>query len=450
MGYPSALRRYGVALLAVLVASVLRYYLNPILGARFPLLLHAFAIALAAQYGGTIPGLTATVLGVWVTAFFFMPPIYHFRVSDPGDILALSVFTLVGVSFSIFGGRRAALLTKLQALTHDLRQRIEEQETVIAVAPAAIWVSKDPECLEIIGNPMANRFYEAGAGENVSAGPSAPSESTLALEAQSRRFFRDGVELKAEELPMQQAAAQNRDVRNAELEVLLPSGHRIEMLGHASPLRDAAGAVRGCVGAFLDITELKQRERAIHALNAQLEDSNRMLNLALKAGKSGVWELNLETGNLLWTEEYSRMLGIDPSTKPSLELFFSLIHPDDQMSVKDNIEQSIQNRAKDFHSEFRIALPDGAHWIERRGQVICDSSGKPVRMIGINTDVTERRILRGLLPTCAHCKKIRDEQGNWQRLEKYIGDHSNAQFSHGLCPDCLKEHFPDVGPAGVD
>ncbi len=55
----------------------------------------------------------------------------------------------------------------------------------------------------------------------------------------------------------------------------------------------------------------------------------------------------------------------------------------------------------------------------------------------------EIRTLRGFLPTCAHCKKIRDEQGLWHDLESYITEHSEAQFSHGLCPDCIPMYFPD-------
>ncbi len=56
------------------------------------------------------------------------------------------------------------------------------------------------------------------------------------------------------------------------------------------------------------------------------------------------------------------------------------------------------------------------------------------------------RMLSGLLPICAGCKKIRDEQGRWQRLEAYISDHSQAQFSHGLCPDCAERFIQDIPP----
>ncbi|MBI4800747.1 MAG: hypothetical protein HY794_18820 [Desulfarculus sp.] len=57
--------------------------------------------------------------------------------------------------------------------------------------------------------------------------------------------------------------------------------------------------------------------------------------------------------------------------------------------------------------------------------------------------LAEVKALSGLLPICSHCKKIRDDQGYWQALEKYIAAHSQASFSHGVCPECLMEHYPE-------
>ena len=53
------------------------------------------------------------------------------------------------------------------------------------------------------------------------------------------------------------------------------------------------------------------------------------------------------------------------------------------------------------------------------------------------------KTLQGMLPICAHCKKIRDDQDNWQPMESYISQRSGAKFSHGICPDCLREHYSD-------
>jgi GAF domain-containing protein len=57
--------------------------------------------------------------------------------------------------------------------------------------------------------------------------------------------------------------------------------------------------------------------------------------------------------------------------------------------------------------------------------------------------LSQVKALQGLLPICAHCKKIRDDQGYWQQIESYISQHSQAEFSHGICPDCLRENYPD-------
>lgn len=56
----------------------------------------------------------------------------------------------------------------------------------------------------------------------------------------------------------------------------------------------------------------------------------------------------------------------------------------------------------------------------------------------------EIRILKGILPICAHCKNIRDNRGVWKRIESYIGEHSEVRFSHGVCPECMERFYPGV------
>lgn len=57
--------------------------------------------------------------------------------------------------------------------------------------------------------------------------------------------------------------------------------------------------------------------------------------------------------------------------------------------------------------------------------------------------LSEVKKLSGMLPICASCKKIRDDKGYWNQIESYIGDHSEAEFSHGICPDCAKTLYPE-------
>jgi hypothetical protein len=58
--------------------------------------------------------------------------------------------------------------------------------------------------------------------------------------------------------------------------------------------------------------------------------------------------------------------------------------------------------------------------------------------------IAEVKVLSGLLPICSSCKKIRDDTGYWNQIESYIRTHSQAEFSHGLCPDCMEKIYPGM------
>jgi hypothetical protein len=66
----------------------------------------------------------------------------------------------------------------------------------------------------------------------------------------------------------------------------------------------------------------------------------------------------------------------------------------------------------------------------------------------LKASLSKVRLLSGLLPICASCKKIRDDQGYWNQIESYIRDHSEAEFSHGICPDCAKKLYPEFYKRG--
>lgn len=71
-------------------------------------------------------------------------------------------------------------------------------------------------------------------------------------------------------------------------------------------------------------------------------------------------------------------------------------------------------------------------------------AGEQEARAALERTIAELRVLRGILPICSHCRKVRDEAGGWADLESYVRRHSDTDFSHGLCPQCAHQHYPDL------
>lgn len=73
------------------------------------------------------------------------------------------------------------------------------------------------------------------------------------------------------------------------------------------------------------------------------------------------------------------------------------------------------------------------------GSIVIDTTSF---LFSVVKDITEQKGLRGIVPICAHCKQIRDGEGDWHQIEEYIELNSEATFSHGVCPSCAHQHYP--------
>jgi len=71
---------------------------------------------------------------------------------------------------------------------------------------------------------------------------------------------------------------------------------------------------------------------------------------------------------------------------------------------------------------------------------------KDITIAELNTALGEIKTLRGIIPICASCKKIRDDKEHWNQIEIYIKEHSDAEFSHGICPECAEKLYPEYNP----
>jgi PAS domain S-box-containing protein len=148
----------------------------------------------------------------------------------------------------------------------------------------------------------------------------------------------------------------------------------------------ANGSPEAILGICEDITAQKLAERA-------LTESEERLRLAQRAGNSGVWDWDMASGRLYWSDEAFRLFGLEPGAfEPTGESWLDLVHPDDRRRVRERVTAGLGQRRELFDAEYRIVRPDGSVcWVEDRGQIFYDREGRPIRMLGINIDITERR-----------------------------------------------------------
>lgn len=155
-------------------------------------------------------------------------------------------------------------ITARRATEQQLRQRTEELVALVESMPALVWIARDPACRDIVGNQAANAIegWETALEPSGSGGESG-------RRVQFRRV--DGREFAPDELPLQTAAAEGRLVQGAQVEVLLSDGSSRWLFGNAAPLFDDQGAVRGALGAFVDITQFKATEADLRRHRGHLE-----------------------------------------------------------------------------------------------------------------------------------------------------------------------------------
>ncbi len=143
------------------------------------------------------------------------------------------------------------------------------------------------------------------------------------------------------------------------------------------------------------------------------------------------------------------------------DLLYDIIETDES---KSNLKNHNRNTEDPLHLEFMIRNKSGElRWIEHVCQPVFSPSGEFMGRRGSNTDITQRKqaeqtredliteledalekvkTLKGMLPICCSCKKIRDDEGYWNQIETYMSQHSEVEFSHSICPDCAKKLYP--------
>ncbi len=219
------------------------------------------------------------------------------------------------------------------------------------------------------------------------------------------------------------------------------------------PLYGPNGEISGFHELVEDITKKKIAEDKL------LSEKN-FLDSLLKS-LPGVMYLFDESGRfLMWNDTFEEVTGFsDAEIRKMQPLDF--IAPED----KDKVSKAIYKSFKEKHAvvEAKLALKDGRK-IHYHFTGIGFTNNGANYLVGMGVDVSERvraqeekesliidlqnalskvKLLSGFLPICASCKKIRDDKGYWNQIESYIRTHSEAEFTHSICPDCTKKLYPE-------
>src|ERR1700741_1330398 len=164
------------------------------------------------------------------------------------------------------------------------------------------------------------------------------------------------------------------------------TGKRINVSLTISPIKDSSGRMVGVSGIARDITERKLAEETLRA-------SEERLRLAQQAARIGTFDWNIRTGVNTWTPELEAMYGLPPGGFGGTQTAFeNLVHPDDRAGVIKLVDAAMTS-GQPTKGEWRVVWADGSvHWIAGSWQVFMDASGEPSKMIGVNIDVTERKL----------------------------------------------------------
>ena len=186
------------------------------------------------------------------------------------------------------------------------------------------------------------------------------------------------------------------------------------------------GNFRGYVGACVDITDLLEKERALHEFEERVV-------LAAEATHHGVWELDTTTNELWMSDKARSLFQFDPHARLDETMLQSRVHPDDRALRESAVKHAIETQG-DYAIEYRVLLPDGTlRWISGRGRCVAGKDGKGKRLIGVSVDVTQQKEAQDLFRLAAEGSRL--GVWHWNEVAKTLTWDGATREMFGVSAD---------------
>ncbi|MGY0781941.1 PAS domain-containing protein [Azospirillum argentinense] len=292
-----------------------------------------------------------------------------------------------------------------------LARHLEEErlllKAVLTHLPSGVLAVSAPSGRLLLHNEAAERLM----GHTVEYG-----ETITDYAAQHARHT-DGTPYRPEDHPLARALDQGTAIDQEELLHLRADGRFTSFAVSAAPVRDAAGRIVMAICTFQDISERRRMDEALISAKERLA-------LALEAAQAGSYDVDLRTGESVWSNELYRVLGLDPSAHPAtMASWIGTLHPDDRERVLGERSKVVTGRLPQTRLEYRVVRPDGSvRWLEAVCRVVRADDGTPLHLTGLEIDVTDRHAMEDQLQRA----KIEAERANLSK-SKFL-----AAASHDL------------------